>query len=167
MRRQLYMSTGAIFLLTFLFAFPNLSHAQESEQAEGTELHEGMTHGQFAFWLIKAIQPQLQALPAGQHAGVAASVNFLVNPAAGPEEAITFLTDQLALVPEGGWQKDESLANEALASLLEKPEEGEGLSFDELVEKVLKRVQDLFQKINKKQAVFRVLAPTPSLPAGQ
>ena len=93
-------------------------------------------------------------------------MNFLVNPAAGPVEAIKFLTDQLALVPEGGWQKDGPLTKEALTSLLEKPEEGANLSFDELVEKVLKRVRDKFQEINKKQAVFRVLAPTPSLPAG-
>lgn len=159
MRRHLFKSTAVIFLSAFLFALPNALHAQE------IELKEGMTQGDFAFWLIKAIQPQLQALPAGQHTGVTASVNFLVNPAAGPEEAITFFS-ALALAPlEKGWQKDEPLTNEVLASLLEKPEEGQGLSFDELVEKVLNRVRERFQEINKKQAVFRVLSSTPSQPA--
>jgi len=159
------MSAGVVFLLTLLFALPNALYAHDSAY-QGVELKEGMSQGDFAYWLIQAIQPQLQNLPSGQHAGITPSVNFLLNPAAGAEEAIKFLTEQLTLAPEGGWQKDEALTNEALASLLEKPEEGEGLSFDELVEKVLNRVRERFQEINKKQAVFRVLAPTPSLPAG-
>ena len=159
MRRHLFKSTAAVFLSTFLFALPNVVHAEE------VQLAEGMSQGDFAFWLIKAIQPQIQGLPSGQHAGVTPSVNFLLNPAAGAEEAIKFLTDQLALVPEGGWQKDEVLTNEALASLLEKPEDGQGLSFDELVEKVLERVRERFQEIGKKQGVFRVLSATPSMPA--
>lgn len=154
------MSTTVIFLLAFLFTFPSVSPAQEE-----VELKEGMSQGDFAYWLIKAIQPQLQGLQPGQPAGVAASVNFLVNPAAGSEEAIQFLTDQLALVPEGGWLKDEVLTKEALASFLEKPEDGQGLSFDELVEKVLERVREKFQAISKKEGVFRVLSSTPSLPS--
>lgn len=157
MRRYILCLSVLVSLALFL-AFPVALQAE-------VELEEGMTQGDFAFWLITAIQPQLQALTSGQHAGVAASVNFLLNPAAGAEEAIKFLTDQLALVPEGGWQKDEPLANEALASLLEDPEEGAGLSFDELVEKVLRRVEEKFQEIGKKQATFRVLSATPSLPA--
>lgn len=163
MRRHLFVSTSVMFLLALLLAFPGLSPAAE-EQPEGVQLKEGMSQGNFAFWLIKAIQPQLQGLTSGQ-VGIAPSVNFLLNPAAGPEEAIKFLTDQLGLIPEGGWKKDEPLTKEALASLLEKPEEGANLSFDELVAKVLKRVQERFQEINKKQGVFRIFSSTPSQPA--
>lgn len=157
--KRLGVSLGVLFVFALFLVSPMLSQAE-------VELAEGMTQGDFALWLITAIQPQLQGLPAGQHAGVTASVNFLLNPAAGAEDAIKFLTDQLALVPEGGWQKDEPLTNEALGSLLEEPEEGEGLGFDELVEKVLERVRGKFQEINKKQAVFRVFSATPSVPAG-
>ena len=158
MRRNTLMSGVVCFVLALFLALPATLQAQE------IELKEGMSQGDFAFWLIQAIQPQIQGLPAGQHAGVAPSVNFLLNPAAGPVEAIKFFTDQLALAPEAGWQKDEALTKEALASLLEKPEEGANLSFDELVEKVLERVRERFQEISKKQTVFRVLSPTPSVP---
>lgn len=160
MRRNLFKSGGVLCVIALLLALPGSVLAQE------VELKEGMTQGDFALWLIKAIQPELQNLSEPEHASVKPSVNFLVNPAADAEDAVKFLTDQLGLVPEGGWQKKEVLTKEALASLLEKPEEGANLSFDELVEKVLKRVRDKFQEINKKQTVFRVLAPTPSLPSG-
>jgi len=158
------MSAGVVFLLTLLFALPNALYAHDSAY-QGVELKEGMSQGDFAYWLIQAIQPQLQNLPSGQHAGITPSVNFLLNPAAGAEEAIKFLTDQLALVPEEGWQKDEVLTKKALASLLGDSEEGDGLTYDELVDRALDLVESRFQEISKKTGVFRILSATPSLPA--
>jgi len=156
-----------MFLLAVLSVFPALSQAEESpaEERPSIPTEEVTTQGEFAFWLIKAIQPQLQSLTSGQHAGIVASVNFLVNPAAGPVEAIKFLTDQLALVPEEGWQKDEVLTKKALASLLGDSEEGDGLTYDELVDRALDLVESRFQEISKKTGVFRILSATPSLPA--
>ena len=137
--RRYIMSLGIVFALGLFLTFPATLQAED--------LKEGMSQGDFALWLVKAIGAQTK-LP----------------PAATGEDAVKFLTS-LGVIPEGGWQKGDPLTKEVLASLLEKPEEGANLSFDDLVKEVLKRVTDKFQEINKKQAVFRVLAPTPSLPA--
>ena len=128
----------ALFVLAIFVAFPGTSRVQ----AEGVELGAGMSQGDFALWLVKAIGAQSK-LP----------------PAATAEDAINFFT-QLGVVPEGGWQKGEEMTVEALASLVEgDPAEG----FDELVEKVRDYVQDIFE--GKKLGVFRVLSATPSIPA--
>lgn len=138
MRREI-VSWGSAFVLALFLAFPGISQAQD------IELKEGMPQGDFAQWLIKAIDAQSK-LP----------------PAADAKDAMDYLT-QLGSIPEGGWQKDETMTNELLASLLEDPEEGANLSWDELVDKVREHVQNIFDE--RKLGVFRVLAPTPSLPA--
>lgn len=129
-----------IFLFSgiLLTSLPATLHAQ-------IELKEGMTQGDFALWLVNAVGA-MSKLP----------------PAATSEDAINFLT-QLGTVPEEGWQKNELLTNEVLASLLEDPEEGANLSFEELVDKVRARIQNIFEE--RRLGTFRVLAPTPSQPA--
>lgn len=138
--KNLTLSVGILFVLAILFAFPGTSRAE-------IELKEGMTQGDFALWLVDAIGG-LSKLP----------------PAAQGEDAIKFLTDQLGIAPEGGWKKDDPMTKELLASLLEKPEEGANMSWDDLVKKVQEHVGAIFDKT--KQGVFRVLAATPSQPAG-
>ena len=135
--RKRTVSLGLLFVLALFFAFPISSQAQE--------LKQGMTQGEFAQWLIKAIDAQSK-LP----------------PAYGAEEAISFLT-QLGSIPEGGWQKNQEMTTQALASLLEKPEEGANLSWDDLVAKVRDHIQQIFDK--KKLGVFRVFSTTGSQPA--
>lgn len=141
---------GFAFVTALLLALPNAA------QAEIVELKEGMTQGDFALWMVQAIGA-LQKLP----------------PGAKGEEAIQFLGGQpdprsgqstgLGIIPEGGWKKDEPITKELLATLLEKPEEGANLSWDDLVQKVTERIQKLFD--NRKLAVFRVMSSnTPSLP---
>lgn len=141
--KRITVSLGIMFVLAFLLAVPT------SVQALDIELKEGMTQGDFAIWLVKAI-------------GAENKPESKLPPAYGAEEAIKFLTD-LGAAPEEGWQKGEEATKELLASLLEDPEEGANLSWDELVEKVRDRIQDIFDE--RKLGVFRVLAPTPSLPA--
>lgn len=123
-----------------LFVFALLLTLSGSAQAE--DLQQGMTQGDFSVWLIKAINAQ-DKLP----------------PAFGPEEAINFLT-QLGSIPEGGWQKNEEMTTQALASLLENSDEVTGLSWDELVEKVREHIQNIFD--NRKLGVFRIHSPTPA-----
>lgn len=139
MKRYPFMSTGVLFLLAFLFALPNVSHAQE------VELEEGMTQGDFALWLVKAIGAQSKLPPAAQ-----------------AEDAIKFLTE-LGSIPEEGWQKDEPMTAELLAGLLEDPGEGKDLSWEELVDEVRKQIQEIFDE--RKLGVFRVFSATPSVPA--
>ena len=135
-----YILSAGILLIVFglFFAFPATSHAQE-------ELQEGMSQGDFALWLVKAIDAQTK-LP----------------PAATGEDAVAFLT-KLGIIPEGGWQKDETITNELLTSLLDG-EEGTGQSFDELVEKVREHVKNAFNQ--KTLGVFRAQSSgNPSAPA--
>lgn len=119
-----------LFVSALLLTFPISSFAQE--------LKEGMTQGQFALWLVKAI-----------------GASSKLPPAPGPEDAIKFLT-QLGSVPEGGWKKNEVMSKEALISLLEDPKDGEGLSWEELVTKVRDYIQKIFDK--RRLGVFRAQA---------
>lgn len=132
------VSLGILFFLGLFLAVPLTSQAE-------VELKEGMSQGDFALWIVKAIGAQTK-LP----------------PAATGEDAIKFLTS-LGIIPEGGWQKDEALSNEALVSLSDDPEAA-NLSFDELVEKVRENVQNLFNETAL--GVFRAQSSgTPSTPA--
>ena len=132
------VSLGILFFLGLFLAVPLTSQAE-------VELKEGMSQGDFALWVVKAIGAQTK-LP----------------PAATGEDAIKFLTS-LGIIPEGGWQKDEVLSNEVLASLSDDPEAA-NLSFDGLVEKVRDHVQSLFDE--KALGVFRAQSSgTPSSPA--
>ena len=136
--RTHFVSMGILFVLGLLLVMPATSQAQE------IELKEGMTQGDFALWLVKAIGAQSKLPPAGQ-----------------AEDAIYFLT-QLGSVPEGGWQKGEALTKEALASLLDE-EGAANLSWDDLVGKARDHIQKIYDE--RKLGVFRVLSSTPSLPA--
>ncbi len=125
-----------------LFAFALLLTLPGSSQA--ADLKQGMTQGDFAAWLIKAIGAESK-LP----------------PAFGPEDAITFLT-QLGSIPEGGWKKNEEMTTQGLTSLLEKPEEGANLSWDDLVQKVYNHIQKIFD--NRKLGTLRIHSATPADP---
>lgn len=145
MRRNLLRSAGVLLVTALLSALPGLLFAEE----QAIELKEGMKQGDFALWLVKAIE--------------ATSELSKQNPAYTAKDAINFLTGLGAIPdPDKGWQKDEPMTKELLANLLEKPEEGANLSWDDLVEKVQKHIRMIFDK--KKLGVFRVLAPTPSQP---
>ena len=95
-------------------------------------------------WLVQAIGAQSKLPPAAQG-----------------DDAIYFLT-QLGSVPEGGWQRDEAMTKEALASLLDEEDAG-SLSWDDLIEKVREHIQNVYDE--RKLGTFRVIAPTPSIPA--
>lgn len=138
MKRHILSAGILLIVLGLFFAFPVTTHAQ-------VELQEGMSQGDFALWIVKAIDAQSK-LP----------------PAATGEDAIAFLT-KLGIIPEGGWQKDETITNELLTSLLDG-EEGSGLNFNELVEKVQDHVKNVFNQ--KTLGVFRAQSSgTPSAPA--
>jgi len=129
---------GILLVFVLFLAAPATLQAQ-------IELQDGMTQGDFALWLVSAIGAQTK-LP----------------PAATGEDAIDFLTG-LGVIPEGGWQKNEAVTNEMLASLLEDADAA-GLSFDELVEKVREHVQQIFDE--RMLGVFRAQSSgTPSVPA--
>ena len=148
-RNSMYL--GIAFTIALLLALPSLS------QAEVVELKEGMTQGDFALWLVQAIGG-LQKLPPGANGEEA--IQFL----SGAPDLRSGQSSGLGIIPDGGWQKDEPMTKELLASLLEDPEEGANLSWDDLVKKVTERIQKLFDE--RKLAVFRVMsANTPSLPA--
>ncbi len=137
--KRIILSLGIlVFAFGLFLAFPATSHAQP-------ELSEGMSQGDFALWLVKAIGAQSK-LP----------------PAAGSEDAIEFLT-KLGVIPEGGWQKNEPISKELLASLLDD-EGAENLSFEELVARVRVHVQNIYN--DKILGVFRAQSSgTPSVPA--
>lgn len=138
MRRQ-FVSLGILFVFAFFLFAPTALQAAE------VELSDGMSQGDFAVWLVKAI-----------------GATSKLPPAATGEDAIAFLTG-LGVIPEGGWQKDEPISNELLASLLGDSETG-GLSFDELVQKVREHVQNIFDE--RQLGVFRVQSSgTGSAPA--
>lgn len=137
MRRQI-VSMGLLTCLALFLALPATLHA-------AIELADGMSQGDFALWLVDAIGAKSK-LP----------------PAADGQDAIDFLT-KLGSIPEGGWQKKEPMTKELLSSLLEKPEDGANLNWDDLVKKVRERIQGLFD--NRKLGVFRVFSATPSAPA--
>ena len=126
MRRQL-VTLGILFVLGLFMTLPATSHAE-------VELQEGMTQGDFALWLVKAI-----------------GADSKLPPASVAEDAVKFLTD-LGVVPEGGWQKGEPMTKEALASLLED-EDAANSSWEELVEKVRDYVQALFDE--RQLGIFR------------
>lgn len=137
MRRQ-YVSLGILFFLGLFLALPATSQAE-------IELKEGMTQGDFALWLVKAIGAQTK-----------------LSPAATGDDAIKFLTS-LGIIPEGGWQDDEVITNEILAGLLDDPDTASS-SFDELVEKVRQHVQDIFSETTL--GVFRAQSSgSPTAPA--
>lgn len=132
MRRK-SVTVGLVLVFAFLLVLPALSQA--------VELTQGMTQGDFALWLVKAIGAESK-LP----------------PAYGAEDAVNLLT-QLGSIPEGGWQKNEEMTAGALAGLLENADEAGNLSWDELVEKVREHIQKIFD--NRQLGVFRVLSATP------
>ena len=131
MRKKI--SWGIILAIILSFNTPAISHAAE------TELAQGMTQGQFALWLVKVIGA-LENLP----------------PAADEQDAIEFF-ERLGIVPEGGWDRDAELTREVLASLLDDPEEGAGLSFEELAQKVAGYVQGIFNSLEPETGNFRVM----------
>lgn len=138
MRRSI-VTLGILFICALFIAVPTTVQAQP-------ELSEGMSQGDFALWLVKAIGAQAK-----------------IPPAATGEDAVKFLTS-LGIIPEGGWQKDEPITNELLASLLDEGEDVSGLSFDQLVEKVRHHAQILFNE--QSLGVFRAQASgTASSPA--
>lgn len=155
MKKEIVSLGIFVFVLGLFLTLPATSQAQ-------VELKEGMTQGDFALWLVKAIGAQsLDFLTPGEVQQKQAPVNFLLNPAAGSEEAIEFLT-QLGSIPEGGWKKDEEMTKAALADLL-GDKDAANLSWDDLVKKVRDYIQSIFDE--RKLGTFRVLAPTPSVPA--
>ena len=118
MRRHI-LSLGILLLSgIFLTSLPATSSYAQSGLPS-----EEWTQGDFALWLVKAADA-MSKLPA----------------AATGVDAIKFL-NALGITPEGGWKKDEKLTKEFLLSLLGDDSKGaEGLSFEELINKVTDRV---------------------------
>ena len=105
------------------------------------DLAEGMSQGDFALWLVKAIGAQSK-LP----------------PAATADEAIDFL-QRLGVVPEGGWDKNGTVDSAFLKSLLGEGADTSG-AFEELLEKVRAHVQSAFD--NSKLGVARFFGSSAS-----
>ena len=83
-----------------------------------TELKEGMTQGDFALWLVREAGA-FRKLP----------------PAAQGQDAIDFLVS-LGVAPDAGWDVDDPVTKEFLASLLGDEEDVSALTFEEFVSKV-------------------------------
>ncbi len=123
------LSLSVFALLAFLFAYPITTQA--------VELKEGMTQGEFALWLVRAIGALQEPDP--QH-GI--GIKSKLPPGANADDAINFLTE-LAVVPKDGWKKDEPITKELLADLLGDPE-AVNLDFSDSVKKVQEFVQTRF-----------------------
>jgi hypothetical protein len=128
-------------LLAFSFAYPTTTQA--------VQLNEGMTQGDFAVWLLKAVQGY-----GPQAMGPGTQLQAPPPPAFQADEAIDFLMN-LGIQPAGGWKKDEPLTKEALASMLPDdvlPSEektslmGDPDGFNQLSEKVKDYVQAIFDE---------------------
>lgn len=136
MKRQI-VSLGIFCILALFLTVPATSQAE-------IELKEGMTQGDFALWIVKAIGAQSK-LP----------------PAATAEDAIKFLSG-LGIIPEAGWDKDGPISGEWLGGLA--GEEAGNLSFEDLAGKVRDHVQDVFDE--RTLGVFRAQSSgTASVPA--
>jgi hypothetical protein len=141
MKRSI-LTTVMIFTFILCFAFTGTVKAQ---------LAEGMTQGEFALWLVKAVGA-LYKLPPGANA----------------QDAFVFLS-RLGMVPQGDWQADEKISKEFLASFLDlKADEKSALlsdpkGFDKLAQKVLDLMQSRFD--DARQGVFRVQGASGSVPA--
>lgn len=122
MRRHI-LSWGVLFFFIvgfFVTAAPTTSLAQSGAPTEE------WSQDQFALWVVKAAGA-ISKLP----------------PAATGSDAIAFLT-KLGVIPEDGWKKDEKMTKEFLLNLLGDDSEGaEGLSFDDLIQRIQDRVNTL------------------------
>ena len=112
-----------------------------SGKSFAAELSENMTQGQFAQWLVKAVDAS-RLLPA----------------AASEQDAVDFLT-LLNVIPAGGWKNDEKISKKFLASLL-GDESAENLDFKTLIERIKAHVLNLFRDVP--EGVFRAFGSTAS-----
>jgi hypothetical protein len=126
-RKSLLILT--LSLIAILFAYPVASQA--------VELKEGMTQGEFALWLVRAIGALQEPDP--QHA---IGIKSKLPPGANADDAINFLT-QLAVVPKGGWEKDDPVTKELFVDLVGDPEVA-NLDFNDGAEKVSDFIQMRF-----------------------
>lgn len=119
---------GLAVVLMFLgmIAFPAIVRAA---------LEEGKTtQGEYASWLVREVGAQSK-LP----------------PAATGKDAIDFLLS-LGIAPEGGWEEDEPVTKEMLASLLDDGGDASG-SFDEVANNVKNHVSNILS--DRKLGAFR------------
>ena len=130
--RKSFVQKGLVFLVSLFLFLPIPAKA---------DLSPKMNQGDFALWLAKAVDA-LDQLP----------------PAASPQDAIDFFT-KLGVVPDGGWDKNATITNGMLASLLDE-EGASGLPFDELVNRVRDHVKAVFKENNL--GIFRAFANSAS-----
>ena len=132
MMRRLMSFLGVILLLSALIKITP-AYAQPEEGVT--------TQGEFAIWLIKQ----------------AGALSHL-SPAAQGQEAIDFLIS-LGMVPAEGWDEDKPIDKDFLRSLLGL-EEGEELSFEDLLAKLLDKFSNLLSDRNL--GVFRATSSASS-----
>jgi hypothetical protein len=141
MKRNL-LTVLLVTLFAFAFILNPLAHA---------ELKEGMSQGEFAIWLVKAV-----------------GAMYKLPPGANAQDAVDFLTN-LGLVPDGDWQVDGIVDKQFLISFLNlSQEEADALlkdpeGFDKLLAKVRELLQSRFD--DARQGVFRVQSASGSVPA--
>ena len=137
-----FLKVLTVFVLSFCFLLSPVVSAQ---------LEEGMTQGDFALWLVKAV-----------------GAMYKLPPGADAQDAISFLT-RLGMVPQGDWQWDQKITNDFLASFLDLSDQDKKAliqdpkGFDKLAEKVRDLLQNRFD--DARQGVFRVQGASGSVPA--
>ncbi len=128
MRRHI-LSLGVLFFVIVGFS---VTAAPTTSLAQSGAPTEEWSQGQFALWVVKAAGA-ISKLP----------------PAATGSDAIVFLT-KLGVIPEDGWKKDGKITKEFLLSLLGDDSEGaEGLSFDDLIQRLQDQVNTLVTQWNE------------------
>lgn len=131
-----------ISAFAFCFVFTSLSFAAPKE---------GMSHGNFAFWLVKAV-----------------GAMYKLPPGASEQDAFDFLA-KLGMVPKDGWKEDGVINKDTLLSLLDLSEQkkaeliNDPNSFDKLVDEVRKLLESRFNAT--REGVFRVSSASGSVPA--
>lgn len=116
------------------------------QNSDGSEdVTQNMTQGEFALWLIEEAGG-LRLLPT----------------AANGQDAINFLIG-IGIIPEGGWHADELVTDDFLRSFFGA--EGEGLSREQIIDRLQELIQSEFNQQQANAGVFPVSGASGSSPA--
>ncbi|HXV27986.1 MAG TPA: hypothetical protein VD913_03380 [bacterium] len=168
--------TLSVFLFSFLLMslpsalqaalFSTTSPSGEKQVTAIPKLNPDMTQGQFARWLSYAIGAM-----GPQSMGPNTMLHGPLSPASSGKDAIEFLTEELNVEPEGGWNEDEKVSREFLARILGYPDDMSKNQADEIMSLVqgddpdgskFNKLADMVEDYagsrfdDRKAAVFRV-----------
>jgi hypothetical protein len=147
----MFRRIGIVFaslLFCLLLALPVLADegqnpAETQKKTDQPEIVEGMKQGDFAMTLIKTLGAQNQ-LPT----------------AATTKDAFNFL-EKIGCVPEKGWDQEASITKEDLCYILSlKSDECEAGTFEDLLEKLKKKLADILWELGIKTVAPLTISPT-------